>query len=96
MTPKTALITGTDPHGFGIGGNQAPEAIEITEPKPLTPGGYLRGNGRPFRAEKKDRNAPCPCGSGKKTKRCCGDRTEYFKQVKPEELEKEKSLKDEN
>lgn len=27
----------------------------------------------PIRREKVDRNAPCPCGSGKKHKRCCGD-----------------------
>jgi len=27
----------------------------------------------PIRAERKpDRNAPCPCGSGKKYKKCCG------------------------
>ena len=27
----------------------------------------------PIKADKKiDRNAPCPCGSGKKYKKCCG------------------------
>ncbi len=26
----------------------------------------------PVRDEKPGRNAPCPCGSGKKYKRCCG------------------------
>jgi len=26
----------------------------------------------PARAEKVDRNAPCPCGSGRKYKQCCG------------------------
>jgi len=29
---------------------------------------------RPVRVEKTGRNEPCPCGSGKKYKRCCGDR----------------------
>lgn len=87
MTPKTVLITGsnTDPHGFGIGSTEATEPA--TQKQPI-PGGYFRGNGRPFRAEKQDRNAPCRCGSGKKAKGCCGDRTEYFKQVKPEEKDK--------
>jgi SWIM/SEC-C metal-binding protein len=26
---------------------------------------------RPIISEKVDRNAPCPCGSGKKAKKCC-------------------------
>ncbi|GEM_PF-1545058 len=29
---------------------------------------------RPARSEKVGRNQPCPCGSGKKYKRCCGNR----------------------
>jgi len=28
---------------------------------------------KPIRREKVDRNAKCPCGSGKKHKKCCGD-----------------------
>ena len=28
--------------------------------------------GTPARAVKVGRNAPCPCGSGKKFKKCCG------------------------
>jgi uncharacterized protein YecA (UPF0149 family) len=28
--------------------------------------------GQPRRASKVGRNEPCPCGSGKKYKRCCG------------------------
>jgi len=35
---------------------------------------YLDGNilkGAPLRTEKTGRNSPCPCGSGKKYKRCC-------------------------
>ena len=34
----------------------------------------VTGKGKPFvhRAEKTGRNAPCPCGSGKKLKKCCG------------------------
>ncbi len=26
---------------------------------------------KPLMSEKVDRNAPCPCGSGKKSKKCC-------------------------
>ena len=26
----------------------------------------------PFRATKIERNSPCPCGSGRKYKKCCG------------------------
>ena len=26
---------------------------------------------QPARSQKIDRNAPCPCGSGKKSKKCC-------------------------
>ncbi len=33
---------------------------------------YLDGEVLPPIEEKVGRNAPCPCGSGKKFKRCCG------------------------
>ena len=33
---------------------------------------YLDGESLPPIEEKTGRNAPCPCGSGKKYKRCCG------------------------
>ena len=29
----------------------------------------------PLRSSKIGRNHPCPCGSGKKYKKCCGDNT---------------------
>lgn len=29
-------------------------------------------------SRKIDRNAPCPCGSGKKAKHCCGTETKYY------------------
>jgi hypothetical protein len=32
----------------------------------------LDGSRRPARATKVGRNAPCPCGSGRKYKKCCG------------------------
>ncbi len=29
-------------------------------------------------SKKTGRNAPCPCGSGKKAKHCCGAETKYY------------------
>jgi len=42
--------------------------------------GIIKGNGKPLRAKSIGRNAPCKCGSGKKSKSCCGSETKYFKQ----------------
>ena len=39
--------------------------------------GMIKGNGFPIVSFKKDRNAPCTCGSGKKQKRCCGTETKF-------------------
>jgi SEC-C motif-containing protein len=33
---------------------------------------YLDGDIQPDKPSRTGRNAPCPCGSGKKYKRCCG------------------------
>jgi len=47
---------------------------------------FFPNGGTPLRAEKVDRNAPCPCGSGKKAKMCCGTEVKYFHRVrKPDE-----------
>jgi hypothetical protein len=41
--------------------------------KPLVPAGYTVAEGGGLqRTEKVGRNDPCPCGSGKKYKKCCG------------------------
>ncbi len=34
--------------------------------------GKMNPKGQPRRVEKVGRNQPCPCGSGKKYKKCCG------------------------
>ncbi|MHA1567253.1 MAG: YchJ family protein [Alphaproteobacteria bacterium] len=34
--------------------------------------GQMNPKGKPVRVEKVGRNEPCPCGSGKKYKKCCG------------------------
>jgi uncharacterized protein YchJ len=38
----------------------------------------IAGNGKPFRAVKVNRNTLCPCGSGRKSKRCCNRQTQYY------------------
>jgi len=41
--------------------------------RPIVPAGYTMAEGRGLqRTEKVGRNDPCPCGSGKKYKKCCG------------------------
>ena len=40
----------------------------------------LRGNGSPLKAVKPGRNDLCKCGSGKKSKKCCGTETKYYNQ----------------
>lgn len=32
----------------------------------------------PMHSKKVDRNSLCHCGSGKKTKKCCGTQTKYY------------------
>jgi hypothetical protein len=41
-------------------------------------GQLIAGNGTPLRAIKFNANSPCRCGSGLKTKRCCGVREAYL------------------
>ena len=44
----------------------------------------ITGKGKPLMAFKVNRNDPCSCNSGKKSKHCCGDTTRYFvKKLKP-------------
>jgi preprotein translocase subunit SecA len=62
---------------------KAPERVTVSHapaPSPLTGGGDGNGGGselshqtgEPARSDKVPRNAPCPCGSGKKYKKCHG------------------------
>ena len=52
--------------------NQEEDPYE-PEARPPVPAGYLMSEGGGLqRAEKVGRNDPCPCGSGKKYKKCCG------------------------
>ena len=36
------------------------------------------GNGSPMAAQHFNRNSLCRCGSGKKTKHCCGTKAKFF------------------
>lgn len=40
------------------------------------------GAREPQRSEKVDRNAPCPCGSGKKYKKCCDGEQSLWQRLK--------------
>ena len=53
---------------------RAPERRAAAQPTVATHGGAQREAPRqPVKAgEKIGRNSPCPCGSGKKYKNCCG------------------------
>jgi len=39
---------------------------------------FIKNDGKPFRAMKSGRNQECKCGSGLKSKKCCGNRTNYY------------------
>jgi preprotein translocase subunit SecA len=54
----------------GGGRRQRSQGNEQTSPMQAVAG--ARRNGSPSGATKIGRNSPCPCGSGRKYKRCCG------------------------
>jgi len=49
-----------------------------------------KGDGFPIIAVTPERNAKCKCGSGKKTKHCCGTATRFFS-TKPKIQERVKT-----
>jgi hypothetical protein len=66
-----------EPHRSGDSGAATDEAAAAPSSSPsVTPGGGWTRAPQPFIREepKVGRNDPCPCGSGKKYKRCCGSR----------------------
>jgi len=46
--------------------------IEPDKPEDISDLEKLLNPPKPIRSEKVGRNDPCPCGSGKKYKKCCG------------------------
>lgn len=51
------------------------------------------GDGWPIVTTKHDRNAPCSCGSGKKQKHCCGNKTAFYSSKKIKEARLEENEK---
>jgi SWIM/SEC-C metal-binding protein len=46
--------------------------IEADKPEDISDLERMLNPQPPIKSTKIDRNAPCPCGSGKKYKKCCG------------------------
>ncbi|MEA3435265.1 MAG: PBPRA1643 family SWIM/SEC-C metal-binding motif protein [Thermodesulfobacteriota bacterium] len=57
---------------FGQNGWQFILGIEPDKPEDISDLEKLLNPPRPVQSEKIGRNDPCPCGSGKKFKKCCG------------------------
>lgn len=57
-------------------GWQCIAGVEPDEPEDISDFEKLMNPVPPARSEKVGRNEPCPCGSGKKYKRCCADTAE--------------------
>ncbi len=53
-----------------VNGNEAPQRERVANPEPTAGDGSSVS--QPRRVKKVGRNDPCPCGSGKKYKACCG------------------------
>ena len=57
---------------FGKNGWKFILGIEPDKPEDISDLEKLLNPPRPVQSEKIGRNDPCPCGSGKKYKKCCG------------------------
>lgn len=57
---------------------------------------FVVGDGSPIVSLKYNRNAPCKCGSGKKQKHCCGDKTSFHSLGKIREKLKQQAEEKEN
>lgn len=62
-------------------GWQCIAGVEPDEPEDISDFEKLMNPVPPARSEKVGRNDPCPCGSGKKYKRCCADKAESVEQT---------------
>lgn len=54
----------------------------------------IEGNGFPLIHTRILPNDPCPCGSGKKAKRCCGTDTSFFYSKLNEKQEAERKARE--
>ena len=67
--------TGYRPAIRAVGGGSAPDEEGLAESGSALQGDQQRSplaRQKPVTVEKIGRNDPCPCGSGKKYKKCCG------------------------
>lgn len=65
---------------------------KMTKKRKMT---LIAGNGFPLKRDKKiNPNDPCPCGSGKKAKKCCGTERKYFYSKLNQQQLIEKDLKE--
>jgi hypothetical protein len=59
---------------------------------------FVRGNGAPLTHKRILPNDPCPCGSGKKVKHCCGvnvaDKGYYYSRLTDEQLDEVKKKRE--
>jgi preprotein translocase subunit SecA len=51
---------------------EAPKREQVAKPTEASIGGERSVKKQPVKKQKVGRNDPCPCGSGKKYKKCCG------------------------
>ena len=51
---------------------QSTARVEVAKPTSTGPVGAAKVVRKPATSSKVGRNDPCPCGSGKKYKKCCG------------------------
>jgi preprotein translocase subunit SecA len=63
----TGQATGYKPRVDAVGGSRSSSSAEQGSKPQSTP-----GKPEPVKVKKVGRNDPCPCGSGKKYKKCCG------------------------
>ena len=67
LAPAQAVLSSHDPSISSLGGTSQPQAAETSDrPRKATATVPVRVG------QKVGRNEPCPCGSGKKYKKCCG------------------------
>jgi preprotein translocase subunit SecA len=70
VAPGSRVAAGGPPTGSGGGGRRGPGSA-LPQGRPAFPAG--KDKGPPVvKGDKVGRNDPCPCGSGKKHKKCCG------------------------
>src|ERR1039458_9136627 len=84
LQPVHELIQGGDPDGiclkYGISRKQLEKLVDAFQASRRD-----TAIADTFSVSKTDRNAPCPCGSGKKYKKCCLPRHEEARKLIPKE-----------